>query len=92
VGNCIDQYLLRILNPKPLSLEPEEMQNNSPLDIDTVAKLVLQPIACNWDGCTATVNSLHTFQKVSFICCRFAELFISHIDNPDLACTATSAR
>ena len=43
------------------------MQGISPLNVDAVAKLVIQPIACNWNGCAAVVNSWHTFQKVSFI-------------------------
>ena len=44
------------------------MQGISPLNVDAVAKLVIQPIACNWNGCAAVVNSWHTFQQVSFIC------------------------
>lgn len=44
------------------------MQGTSPLNVDAVAKLVIQPIACNWNGCAAVVNSWHTLQKVSFIC------------------------
>jgi hypothetical protein len=36
----------------------------TPLTIDTIAKLVIQPIPCDWNGCAATINSWFTLQKV----------------------------
>ena len=75
VLTCIcPEYLI----PKPhRALALEEMQSKSPLNIDTVAKLVIQPITCNWNGCAATVNSWHTFQKVFFYLLSY--LFLSLI-------------
>jgi hypothetical protein len=32
--------------------------------VNTIAKLVIQPIPCVWNGCTAKVNSWLTLQKV----------------------------
>jgi hypothetical protein len=68
-GTSIDFYLPQnYLNPKPHCTRPGAMQGISPFDVDTVAKLVIQPTVCNWNGCAAIVNSWYTLQKVSFIC------------------------
>jgi hypothetical protein len=42
----------------------EHLKVVTPHTIDTIAKLVIQPIPCDWDGCTITVNSWFTLQKV----------------------------
>ncbi|KAH9056403.1 hypothetical protein EDB87DRAFT_1234319 [Lactarius vividus] len=50
----------------------QETERDSPLDIDTVAKLVIQPITCSWNGCVATMNSWHTLQKHFQLHCQDA--------------------
>jgi hypothetical protein len=43
---------------------PQHTETTFSYDIDTISKQVIQPISCNWSGCTATINSWLTFQKV----------------------------
>jgi hypothetical protein len=42
----------------------EHLEVVTPLTIDIIAKSVIQPISCDWIGCTATVNSWFTLEKV----------------------------
>ncbi len=43
---------------------PQHAETTFSYDIDTISKQVIQPISCNWSGCTATINSWLTLQKV----------------------------
>jgi hypothetical protein len=42
----------------------EHLEVVTPLTVDIIAKFVIQPISCDWIGCTATVNSWFTLEKV----------------------------
>ncbi|KAH9007274.1 hypothetical protein EDB86DRAFT_3097735 [Lactarius hatsudake] len=64
---------------------PPETERVS-LDIDTVAKLVLQPIACSWNGCAATMNSWHTLQKHFQLHCQDAAASIEPKGKVLVAC------
>ncbi|KAH9978250.1 hypothetical protein BGW80DRAFT_800848 [Lactifluus volemus] len=41
----------------------EHLEVVTPLTVDIIAKFVIQPISCDWIGCTATVNSWFTLEK-----------------------------
>ncbi|KAH8999549.1 hypothetical protein EDB92DRAFT_1834731 [Lactarius akahatsu] len=65
---------------------PQETERVSPLDIDTVAKLVIQPITCSWIGCAATMNSWHTLQKHFQLHCQDAAASIKPKGKVLVAC------
>lgn len=43
---------------------PQHTETSFPYDINTISKQVIQPISCNWRGCSAIINSWFTLQKV----------------------------
>lgn len=49
---------------------PQNTETTFPYDIDTISKCVIQPISCNWSGCTATINSWFTLQKHLHLHCQ----------------------
>jgi len=52
-------------HPLLISLQmPQHTETTFSYDIDTISKQVIQPISCNWSGCTATINSWVILQKV----------------------------
>jgi hypothetical protein len=53
-------------SPSPsLILQMNQNTATAPLyNIDSLSRLVIQPISCNWGGCNATINSWFTLQKV----------------------------
>ncbi|KAI0250509.1 hypothetical protein BJV78DRAFT_1218291, partial [Lactifluus subvellereus] len=58
----------------------------TPLNIDTIAKLVIQPIPCDWNGCAATVNSWSTLQKHLQLHCHLAATGPRSKDNVPVTC------
>ena len=50
-------------------------QHRETIDIDTISKQVIQPLSCDWIGCTAIINSWLTLQKV---CKLYLNLSIGH--------------
>jgi hypothetical protein len=51
---------------------PQHTEATFSYDIDTISKQVIQPLSCNWIGCTATINSWLTLQKVCKLLFRLA--------------------
>jgi hypothetical protein len=41
-----------------------QLTESTSLDVDIMARLAIQPISCDWSGCTAIINSWFTLQKV----------------------------
>jgi hypothetical protein len=62
--SSLSQTLLRRLYRILSSKQMAEHLEVTPVTIDTIAKFVIQPILCDWTGCTATVNSWFTLEKV----------------------------
>lgn len=54
---------------------PQHTETTLSYDIDTISKQVIQPLPCNWIGCTATINCWLTLQKVLDL----------HLPNPNWA-------